>query len=88
MLEAQILKDLQKIPGVGKAISQDLYNLNIRCINDLTGKDPEMLYEQLCLLQGKRIDRCMLYVFRCAVYFASNTSHEKQKLNWWYWKDR
>ena len=30
----------------------------------------------------------MLYVFRCAVYFAEHEQHEPEKLKWWYWKDK
>ena len=33
------------------------------------------------------IDRCMLYVLRCAVYFASTPRPEPEKLLWWNWKD-
>ncbi|NQU25233.1 MAG: pathogenicity locus, partial [Candidatus Nealsonbacteria bacterium] len=28
-----------------------------------------------------------LYVFRCAVYFASNATHDAELLKWWNWKD-
>ncbi|MBC8473125.1 MAG: pathogenicity locus, partial [Planctomycetes bacterium] len=31
---------------------------------------------------------CMLYVLRCAVYYASNTEHDPDLLKWWNWKDR
>lgn len=30
----------------------------------------------------------MLYTFRGAVYFATEKKHSKEKLNWWYWKDK
>ncbi len=84
----EILKELQTIPGVGPAISKDLYNLGIRSVADLKGKNPEELYEQLCIYQGRKVDRCMLYVFRCAVYYASEESPEPEKLKWWNWKER
>jgi hypothetical protein len=29
-----------------------------------------------------------LYVFRCAVYYATNKSHDVELLQWWNWKDR
>ena len=82
-----ILKELQQIPGVGKSISLDLYNLGIRSINDLIGKDPEALYDAFCRQQGCVVDRCLLYVFRCAVYFASTANPEPALLKWWWWKD-
>ena len=86
--EQTALTDLQRIPGVGKSIARDLWNLGVRSPGDLRGQDPETLYERLCAYQRTRVDRCMLYVFRCAVYFASNERHESDLLKWWNWKDR
>ncbi|MCK6621930.1 MAG: helix-hairpin-helix domain-containing protein [Calditrichaceae bacterium] len=80
------LKELRKIPGVGKSIAEDLWSLDIRSAADLQDRDPEALYHQLCALRGAQIDRCMLYVFRCAVYYASNTRHDPELLKWWNWK--
>ena len=79
---------LRKIPGVGKEIEQDLLRLGIESIEDLKGKNPEELYERECILKGYREDRCQLYVFRLAVYFAEQEHHEPEKLKWWYWKDK
>ena len=33
-------------------------------------------------------DRCVLYVFQCAVYFAETREAEREpeKLKWWSWK--
>jgi len=87
-MKTKILKDLQTIPGVGPSIAQGLYDLGIHQISDLTGKDPEKLYEHSCDLAGTKIDRCLLYVYRCAVYFASNPKPEPEKLKWWNWQDK
>ncbi len=81
------LKELQKIPGIGKKISKDLYNIGIHTVSELKGQNPEELYEKLCLYQGQKVDRCVLYVLRCAVYFANEKNHEPEKLKWWNWKD-
>lgn len=80
--------DLKKIPGVGANMEQHLNNIGIHCISDLRGKDPEELYRLDCMKKGYRDDRCVLYVFRCAVYFAEQEQHEPEKLKWWYWKNR
>ncbi len=80
--------ELQKIPGVGKSIAQDLRNLGIDSVQELKDKDPEELYDRLCDQQGVKIDRCMLYVFRCAVYYASTQTHDPELLKWWNWKDK
>lgn len=83
-----VLKEFQTIPGVGKSIAQDLWDLGLRSLKDLRGKDPQELYDQLCALHGQHIDRCMLYTFRCAVYFVSHTTHDPKLLQWWNWKDK
>lgn len=86
-MDNQVLKELQTIPGVGKSIARDLWNLGIRSVADLKDRDPEELYSQLCDLAGKPVDRCMLYVLRCAVYYASTKDLDPDKLKWWKWKD-
>lgn len=83
-----VLKELQKIPGIGKACSLDLWNIGIRKIADMEGRSPEELYTKLNQVTGATHDICMLYTFRCAVYFASEPHHDREKLNWWYWKDK
>jgi hypothetical protein len=81
------MKELQIIPGVGEIIARDLMDIGIDSVKDLKGKDPEHLYMKLCAKQGQQVDRCMLYVFRCAVYYASHTKHDPRLLKWWEWKD-
>lgn len=80
------LKELEQIPGVGKSIANDLWGLGIRSIKDLRGRDPEKLYEKFCRQKGVSVDRCVLYVFRCAVYYSSNKKHNPDLLKWWNWK--
>ena len=80
-------KDLQQIPGVGPSIARDLEDLGVRRVEDLFGADPERLYQKLCSARGASIDRCVLYVFRCAVYYASHREHDAELLKWWNWKD-
>src|SRR5215471_9627983 len=81
-----VLKEFRQIPGVGKSIAEDLWNLGLRSVPDLKNQDPEELYMSLCALQGRHVDRCMLYVFRCAVYYASNDVYDAELLKWWNWK--
>ena len=80
--------ELRQIPGVGENIEEDLNNIGIWKIQDLKGKSPEELYRLDCLYKGFSEDRCQLYVFRLAVYYAENEIHEPEKLKWWYWKDK
>ncbi|OGU69554.1 MAG: hypothetical protein A3H45_07855 [Ignavibacteria bacterium RIFCSPLOWO2_02_FULL_55_14] len=82
-----VLRELQTIPGIGPSIARDLVELGIRRVQDLRGKDPERLYRLLCRRQGLLMDRCLLYVFRCAVYYAETKKAEARLLLWWNWKD-
>jgi len=82
------LKEFQRIPGVGKSISLDLWNMGFRNVEELQNQDPEELYARLCLQEGTQVDRFRLYVFRCAVYYASNAEHDPELLKWWNWKER
>lgn len=83
------LKELTTIPGVGRSIAADLRDIGIKKVSDLKGKDPEMLYDQSNKYVGKIQDRCLLYVFRCAVYYANTPEKEQQAelLKWWNWKN-
>lgn len=82
------ISELRTIPGIGPSMERDLVNLGINKIADLKGKDPELMYNSLCTMRSSHIDRCVLYVFRCAVYFAENKKHKPELLKWWNWKDR
>lgn len=80
--------DLMRIPGVGPKLAGALESLGINNAQELVGRDPEALYETYQRQRGEYVDRCVLYVFRCAVYFASNRQHDPELLKWWNWKDR
>jgi len=83
------MKTLTKIPGVGKSIASNLWHIGIRKVNDLAGRDPEELYELSNRFVGVTQDRCLLYTFRCAVYYAETPEEKRdpEKLKWWNWKD-
>lgn len=87
-VKKECIKDFRRIPGVGASIAEDFWQMGFRAVSDLKDLDPEALYDEFCRLQGCKVDRCMLYVFRCAVYFASNKTHEAHLLKWWNWKDK
>jgi hypothetical protein len=85
--KAESLRALQQLSGVGPSVAGDLYALGARTPDDLVGRDPEVLYEQFCQLQGTRVDRCLLYVFRCAVHYATHRPRDPELCKWWNWKD-
>lgn len=80
-------QDLTAIPGVGKNVAQHLADIDIYSVNQLRGQDAEHLYELSNLRAGHQQDRCLLYVFRCAVYYAEG-GREPDKLLWWNWQDK
>ena len=80
--------DLLSVPGIGKSIAEDLHLIGIHHVHDLIGQDPQALYNDLCNEYNKVIDPCVLYTFRCAVYYAENDQHDPELLKWWNWKNR
>jgi len=82
-----VIANLSRIPGVGPSIAADLYLLGIRDVAELRGRNPETLYADFCREVGQPVDRCLLYTFRCAVYYASAAAPEPEMLKWWNWKD-
>jgi hypothetical protein len=79
--------DLESVPGVGIKTAADPRTLGIFSVADLRGWDLEQLYRALEASVGGHVDRCMLYVFRCAVYYASSEERDPEKLKWWHWRD-
>jgi hypothetical protein len=80
--------DLLTIPNIGKKTKKALINIGITCVEDLKGKNPEELYKKDCEHKKFKEDRCQLYLFRMAVYYAENNNWDEEKLKWWYWKDK
>lgn len=79
---------LLTIPGVGPSIARDLRDLGVSSLAGLSRRDPERMYTALNALRGERQDPCVLYVFRCAVYFSRVRRPPPALLRWWNWKDR
>ena len=64
---------------VGKVVAADLRSIDIRKPEELAGKDPFAMYQQLCKVMGVRHDPCMLDVLICAVRFVEGGP----PLPWW-----
>lgn len=79
--------DLQEVPGVGPRMQEVLEDLGVHRVADLRGRDPGEMYLTLCA-PGEYVDRCVLYSFRCAVYYAETDRPDRELLKWWNWKDR
>ena len=88
MDKESVLRQFRTIPSIGKACALDLWAIGLRSIADLKGQNPAALYHKLNVVTGAQHDICMLYTFRCAVYYATEPNPDREKLNWWYWKDK
>jgi hypothetical protein len=86
---SKVLKsELEVIPGVGRNMAQHLVDAGYPSIASLKGQDPEEIYLKDCAAQQCEVDRCALYVYRLAVYYADNDGQlPLNKPNWWDWKD-
>lgn len=88
MPRAATVDDLREAPGIGPSLAEDLHALGVHSLRALARRDPERLYGRLNRLRGVRQDPCVLYAFRCAVYFARTDRPRPALLRWWNWKDR
>ena len=90
-MDSAVLKDFRRMPGVGRSIAQDLWDLGFRATAELARADPQEMYGRMCARAGGHVDRCLLYVFRCAVHFAAcearGETPQPERLKWWNWKD-
>jgi len=68
-------------------MAKDLRDLGVHRMAQLRGRSPEQMYRRLIALRGEYQDRCVLYVFRCAVYYAETPRPKADLLKWWNWKD-
>ncbi len=76
---------LEDLVSVGPAIVRDFELLGIQSVAQLARRNPEKLYEQLCIKTGKAQDICCLDVFQAAVAQAKNPKLPLEKRQWWYW---
>lgn len=82
------MTDLIKIPGIGKNMAQHLMNAGYPNIDSLKGQSADEIYARDCFASGVQVDRCALYCYRLAVYYADHDGAlPKNKQNWWDWKD-
>ena len=70
---------LEEIPNVGPAIAEDLRLVGVSHPQDLIGRDPYQMYEELCFKTGERHDPCVIDVFISAVRFMEG----EPKRPWW-----
>ena len=81
--------ELEQLVNVGPAIAQKLRRLGVTRPLDLYGRDPYEMYDEICRLEGSRLDPCLLDVFISVVEFINGgrpkpwwefTSERKRRL--------
>lgn len=70
---------LDALPNIGQAIAADLHLIGIDHPMKLIGMEPFKMYEDLCVVKGKRHDPCVIDVFMSAVHFMEGGD----PLPWW-----
>jgi Pathogenicity locus len=63
----EVVARLQSIPNVGPRMAADLLKLGIQRLEDAAGRDPDEMYHELCALDAKRHDPCVLDIFAAVV---------------------
>lgn len=61
--------ELTDLPGIGRAVADDLRRIGVRAPRDLAGRDPYALYDKLNRVTGQRHDPCVLDTFMAATDF-------------------
>ncbi|MDA0373143.1 MAG: hypothetical protein O2865_05130 [Planctomycetota bacterium] len=78
-------RELQSLGSVGPASADDLLLLGIRSVADLEGRDPNVLFAELCERTGTRQDPCVEDVLRCAVAQADHPDLPPEFRRWHLW---
>lgn len=84
MLQKMIPPSLRGIPNVGPATALDLQRLGFDRLEELRGKNPEKLYDQLCRMDGVKHDICVRDVFAALVDQANGRPAKP----WWMYSRR
>ena len=79
------LTELEQLLNVGPSIANSLRRVGVNSPQDLLGRDPIALYEDLCRVTGCRQDPCVLDVFISIVRFMEG---EPAKPWWKYTAER
>lgn len=77
---------LMRIPHIDIASVRDLIDLGFNYPDELTGRSPEVLFDEVKQRRPEVPDVRLCY-FRMAVYFAETPEPEGEKMSPWAWKD-
>ena len=73
------VKTLTDLPNIGRAMAEDLHLLGIDKPEQLKGRDPYVLHQELSIATGQRQDPCVLDTFISITRFMNGGD----ALPWW-----
>ena len=76
---------LHGLRSIGPASLKDFDLLGVTSLDDLSGRDPQELYDALCRLKGQKVEICCLDVMHCAVAQARNPHLPPEQRDWFWW---
>ena len=77
--DRETVSKLEELPNIGKAIAGDLLLIGIRHPQDLIGRNPYDLFDELRIVTGEEHDPCVLDVFLSVVDFMEGGDAKP----WW-----
>jgi len=77
---------LKRIPGMDLTTVRDLMDIGIATIDELRGRSPEALLEEIFNLR-EQTPKDRLYFLRMGVYYAETETPDPQLLEAWKWSD-
>ena len=80
-MKTREIRTLTDIPNIGPAMAKDLRLLGIDHPEQLPGRDPLQMHDELCRVTGKRQDPCVIDVFIAAVRFMEGAPARP----WWHY---
>lgn len=72
---------LEELPNVGRAVAADFRRLGIGTPDEIRGRDPYMLYHDLCRATHALVDPCMLDTFIAVVRYVDGGPAKP----WWHY---
>ncbi len=77
--DRKTVSDLDALPNIGRSIANDLQLIGIEHPQQLIGKNPFDLYDELCNITARKHDLCVIDVFMSAVDFMEGGNPKA----WW-----
>jgi len=77
---------LKRIPGMDIGTVRDLMDLGFHDVDELRGRAPEALFQEICEKKPKTPDDRLHYLRMC-VYYSETDDPDPQLLEAWKWSD-